>query len=351
MPQITFEPETSRASADPVGSVTAPEPEAAFASLVARLSRQSVDRHSDAFADVDWDAPEMAIDPTDPRWILWDDDPLARTEWYGALPPECQAEIGLHRLAVMMRTGWEFENLLQRGLLSRAFRLPNHRPEFRYLHHEVIEESQHTMMFQELVDRTGLPVRGMSRPLRLAAECLVLPLARVFPELFFLFVLGGEDPIDHVQRKRLRQGGGHPLAERIMRIHVTEEARHLSFARHFLKTSVPKLGRVRRLILALTAPVLLGIMASTMLSPSATFAADAGVPRSVVRRAARSELARARSQEAVGKVRRLWRELGLVTPVSSLLWRAVHLSDDDMGGSAGTPGPLAPADSPAAPAT
>ena len=68
-------------------------------------------------------------------------------------------------------------------------------------------------------------------------------LGRRFPELFFIFVLGGEDPIDHVQRETLRSERElHPLLERIMRIHVTEEARHLSFARHYLKREVPKLG-------------------------------------------------------------------------------------------------------------
>ncbi|MDA8357482.1 MAG: diiron oxygenase [Actinomycetota bacterium] len=322
----------------------------AFETLAGRLSRQSVERHFDAYADIDWESPELAVRPDDPRWELWEDDPLAATDWYRGLAAGRRAEVGLHRVAVMMRTGWEFENLLQRGLLAYVFRLPDGRPEFRYVHHEVIEESQHTMMFHELVARSGLRVRGMSAPLRLAAELLVLPLARIFPELFFLFVLGGEDPIDAVQRQRLRQGGTHPLAERIMRIHVTEEARHLSFARHALKASVPRLGPVRRAILAVAAPLLLSIMARTMLAPSPSFARDAGVPRRVARDAARSALARARARDSVGKVRRLWRELGLLTPRTALLWRAAGLWDDDQATDAGRAGPVAPAGSRPAPA-
>ncbi|MHB8218715.1 MAG: AurF N-oxygenase family protein [Acidimicrobiales bacterium] len=348
MPRAPFHP-TPAPTSGPGATRPGSEADTAFWAIVERLSRQSVDRHFDAYADIDWDSPEMAVHPHDPRWALSDDDPLAGTRWYRELTPERQAHVGLHRLAVMMRTGWEFENLLQRGLLTYAFRLPNGRREFRYVHHEVIEESQHTMMFQELVNRTGLAVRGMARPLRLVAEWLVLPLARVFPELFFLFVLGGEDPIDHVQRRRLRQGVAHPLAERIMRIHVTEEARHLSFARHLLKTTVPRLGPGRRLVLAVAAPVLLAVMAPMMLAPSASFAADAGVPRRVVRRAARSDAARARAREAVGKVRRLWRELGLVSPLTTLLWRGLGLWDDDSGIDVGTGRPVAPADWPPAP--
>ena len=130
-----------------------------------------------------------------------------------------------------MKIGWHFENLLQRGLLHTPSRSPNGSPEFRYLHHEIIEESQHTLMFQEFVNRSGLPVRGMPWICRSSAE-LVVPPRPPAPALFFVLVLGGEDPADHLQRQQLRGADAHPLVERIMRIHVTEEARHLSFARH-----------------------------------------------------------------------------------------------------------------------
>lgn len=298
-----------------------------FDAMVRRLNRQSVDRHSEAYVDVDWQAEELRIDPADPRWRLWDLDPLGDTTWYRAQPPEVQARLGLLRVASNMRTGWEFENILQRGLLAFAFRLPNNRPEFRYLHHEVTEESQHTLMFQEFVDRTGLPVEGLPRPLKWLAEAGVLPLSRRFPELFFLFVLGGEDPIDHVQRLRLRHGEAHPLAERIMRIHVTEEARHLSFARHYLTARVPELGWARRQVLALAAPVLLGIMSRRMIHPSGAFGRAAGVPRAVLRQAAHAEKSRELVRDSVGKVRRLCGDLGLVNPVSRLAWRAMGIWD------------------------
>jgi len=322
---------------------------AAFRGLVERLSRQSVEKHFDAYEDVDWDADEMRIDPTDPRWELWDLDPLAATDWYRAQPPEVRAQIGLHRIAVGMRTGWEFENVLQRGLLGYAFRLANGRPEFRYLHHEVAEESHHTMMFQEFVNRTQLPVKGLPAPLKRLAEWFVIPMNRTFPPLFFLFVLGGEDPIDFVQRQRLRSGHGHPLVFRIMRIHVTEEARHLSFARHYLKEVVPNLGWARRQILALSAPVLLGIMARQMLYPSRTFARQNHIPRPVLRQAARSESSRALVRDSVGKVRRLSGELHLINPVSRRLWQLFGIWDDDDPTRSGAHVPPSPLDASSTP--
>lgn len=302
---------------------------ATFDALVRRLSRQSVDRHHDAFADVDWDAPALQIDPADQRWTHDGLDPLTATDWYRQLPPEDQARLGLLRVAVAMRTGWEFENVLQRGLLSYAFWLPNRCPEFRYAHHEVAEESHHTMMFQEFVDRCGLPVPGLPAHLKRTAELLVVPLARRFPALFFMFVLGGEDPIDHVQRRRLRAGIAHPLMERIVRIHVTEEARHLSFARHYLEREVPRLDPVRRRVLALATPVLLGVMARQMLATNPWFARVAGIPRPVAQEANRSPAARALLRQSVAKVRRLCAKLGLLDPAAVTLWRVMGIWEDD----------------------
>jgi hypothetical protein len=303
--------------------------------MTRRLSRLSIERHFEAYVDIAWDDPEMAVDPTDRRWIIPDDEGLANTAWYRSQPPEVQARIGLHRVASSMRTGWQFENILQRGLLTVAYRLPNDRPEFRYIHHEVIEESQHSLMFQELVNRSGLPVTGLPKLLEFAGERIVLPTAWWFPELFFFFVLGGEDPIDNAQRRRLRAGIDHPLLERIVKIHVTEEARHLSFARHYLRTKVPNVGFFRRRLIALSAPVLLGVMAHAMLVPGRRFARECDVPRKVVREAARSDAARAEMRASVAKVRKLCADLKLIDPVSRLLWRAFGIWDDDRAGKPG----------------
>src|SRR5262249_30094638 len=125
----------------------------AYEALVGRLSRQSVTKHFDAYADVGWDAPEMQIDPADPRFELLETDPLATTEWYRGQPPEVRAHIGLHRIAGNMKVGLQFESVLQRGLLEFAAGLPNGSPEFRYAYHEVVEEGHHSMMFQEFVNR------------------------------------------------------------------------------------------------------------------------------------------------------------------------------------------------------
>src|SRR5690606_22600373 len=58
----------------------------AYHRLLARLSHQSVVKHFDAYADVPWDDPAYAIDPSDPRFELSERDALGATAWYRSQP-------------------------------------------------------------------------------------------------------------------------------------------------------------------------------------------------------------------------------------------------------------------------
>ena len=294
-----------------------------YPDLVRRLSRQSVTKHFDAYGDIEWDRDEFRIDPEDPRWELSPDDGLGATAWYRGLPPTTRARIGLHMIATFMKIGVQFESVLKRGLLDFAARLPNDSAEFRYVYHEVIEEAQHSLMFQEFVNRAGFDIPGLPPLMRFGTR-QVIRFARTFPELFFVFVLGGEDPIDHVQREMLRSGLPiHPLLRRIMQIHVTEEARHLCFARHYLKAHVPALGSVRRTLLALRAPMILAVMAQLMMRPSGQIVSEYAIPRDVIAEAyTRNPRHRAETVEAVRKVRELFVELGIAWP---WLWRLLGI--------------------------
>src|SRR5512135_2686531 len=61
-------------------------PDQAWLSLLGRLNHQSVTRHFDAYADIDWDSPQLALDPEDPRFELPPDTSLGVTSWYRELP-------------------------------------------------------------------------------------------------------------------------------------------------------------------------------------------------------------------------------------------------------------------------
>jgi hypothetical protein len=294
--------------------------------LVRRLSEHSVTKHFDAYADVAWDAPEMRLDPRDPRLELRSDAGLGATDWYRSQSAELRARLGLHVAAQQMRLGIDFESVLSRGLLELAYASEPGSPELRYAYHEVIEECQHSLMFQEVIVRAGLPVRGLSGLDRWGAS-RVPKLARTFPELFFVHVLGGEAPIDHHQKLELaRKDAIHPLFRRVMQIHVTEEARHVSFAKSFLRERVPRLSALRMLRLRIHAPLILAVMAQQMLEAPRWLLDLHGVPASVRAEARADALHRARIRDGLRPLHALAAETGILTPTLVPVWSALGLA-------------------------
>lgn len=297
----------------------------AYERLLAKLSQQSVTKHYDAYADIPWEDPEYAVDSSDPRFEIPEDDPLGRTAWYRSLPAETRAKIGLHMVATFARIGWSFESVLKRGLLEFAARLPDDAPEFRYCYHEVIEEAHHSLFFHEFVLRTGLDVKPP--PLLKLGARQVIGFGRWFPELFFIFVLSGEDPIDWVQRRELASDRElHPLIERISRIHITEEARHMAFARHYLLRHVPEVRGPKLFLLRLRTAIVLKVAAALMMRPSRQIVETYGIPKATLKEAyGRGSSGALLARAALSKPRELCWELGILNERWTPLWKALGI--------------------------
>ena len=297
-----------------------------YGEVLQTLSDGSVHTHFDAFEDIDWDNPAYAIRASDPRWVLPEVDALGATQWYQSLPLEEQIAVGLWRQANITKVGLQFENLLIRGLMQYVFTLPNGSAEFRYCTHEATEETHHTQMFQEFVNRSGMDVPGMPLGIRLVSP--VIPwVASLFPEWFFTMVLAGEEPIDHVQKAILRSGNElHPLLERIMQIHVAEEARHISFAHTFLAQRVPQLDPIRKAALSVLFPITMRVACDLIIIPTKELTTDMGVPRRVVKEAYwDSPEAKTMLSDLFADVRGLAEEIGLMNPVSRRLWKLLGI--------------------------
>jgi hypothetical protein len=290
------------------------------------LSEASVHQHFDAFLDIDWDHPDLAVDPADERWILPEADVLGRHPWYRSLPRDEQIRVGLYRQANVVKVGLQFEQILIAGLMTYAFQVPNGSPEFRYSTHEATEECHHTQMFQEFVNRSGVDVPGGTRVFKLLAP--ILPLAaRIVPFGFFYGVLAGEEPIDHVQKSVLRGGEQmHPLLRRIMQIHVAEEARHIGFAHQYLEHRAPRLKRHERALLSLTVPLVMRWLCNEILVPSKQAQRDMGIPPAVAKEVwFDSPESQKFLRDLFGDVRMLAERTGMMNTASRRVWRAMGI--------------------------
>ncbi|MFI6522971.1 diiron oxygenase [Spirillospora sp. NPDC050679] len=300
-----------------------------YRDVLRTLSEGSVNRRFDPYLDIDWDSPEYAIDPEDPRWILPDDcDPLGAHPWYQALPEERKIEIGLWRVANIQKVGLQFESVLIRGMMQYAMRLPNQTPEFRYCLHEMTEECNHIQMFQELVNRTGQDVPGMRADYRATSH--FWHLGAYLPVIFFIGILAGEEPIDHFQKDVVRRGDDRPAALlRTMQIHIAEEARHISFAHRFLREHVKRQSRPGKAVTSIAYPLIMRWLAGAIMAPPRDMAKKFGIPRQVMREAFWDS---PKSQELMrnyfGDVRMLAEEIGLMNPASRAVWKKLGIDGE-----------------------
>ncbi|WP_336083597.1 AurF N-oxygenase family protein [Nocardia sp. SSK8] len=298
----------------------------AYAEKLLMLSEASVNRHFDPFEDIDWDNPEFDPDHKPERWVLVTSaDPIGRHPWYQALPLDKKIEIGKVRQANVAKVGLQFEAILIIGMMQHIFNLKNNDPEFRYCSHEMIEEHNHTLMFQEMVNRVA-DVPGMN-PLVRQLRHLAAPVGALMPNLFFMAVLAGEEPIDHIQKDILRSGDDiHPIMRGVMAIHVAEEARHISFAHEFLKKNVPAQRPFNKFVLSIAMPTIMFILGRAIATPPKSFFKQFDMPADV-----RKELFYG-SKEAKQvfadyfiDVRALADEVGLMNPVAKRVWKLLGI--------------------------
>lgn len=307
--------------------VAASTPEDLYNTKVEVLSRATTRLHFDPFVDIDWDAPENALDENDPRWQL---DPetnsLAATEWYAEQPLQKRVEIGRAMIASVFKVSIQFEMMLIRGVLHYAGKLPNGSPIFRYLLHEMTDECNHIQMFQRFINLSGADIPGMRRGARVFGPMLSFlgGYANIF---LFLAVLCGEQPLHFQQTLQHRSGApALPLLNKITYIHLAEEARHITFADDLLVERIQRVGHFRRSLYAIALPLFLRWLIGEMIGMPRTFAREFGIPRRVFKAAFwRGPQSRQLMAESAADVRRVAEDLGLRTVRSRWIWRVLGI--------------------------
>jgi hypothetical protein len=208
-----------------------------------RLLSGSVRRSYAPVVDIDWDAP---IEP-DKYFLPPEACSLYGTEIWENWSVEERIESSRQELTNLLSMGIWFENLLNRLLLRDLLPAdPTSRDSF-YSLTEMGDECRHMVMFGKVIDRIGArPYR--LRGWQLAVVKYVLPVV-VRGQAVWIAALVGEEIFDAQQRRIKDHPDLQPIIGRLMQIHVTEEARHISYARDGARRGVPDRTRLQTLVI------------------------------------------------------------------------------------------------------
>src|ERR1700757_4576882 len=204
-----------------------------------RLLKGSVKKSYEPVVDIDWDAP---LDPDKfylpPRVIS-----LYGTDIWNAMSRAQQIELSRQEFVNTLSAGIWFENMLNQSLLRDILHKDPTARATHYALTELGDETRHMVMFGKAIERVG--ARPMQPRLYQRVVINTLPLA--FRGAFlWVAALIGEEIFDSLQRQMMDDPELQPMVQRLMRIHVTEEARHIQFARDGLRKRSPNMRRIPR---------------------------------------------------------------------------------------------------------
>jgi hypothetical protein len=194
----------------------------------------------DPYKSIDWNVPfdlERFYLPPDmvslygtPMW-----DQMSREE---------QVKLSMHEACSALATGIWFENLLSFKMMDYLIDVSPHDPHFYWMQIEVADECRHSMMFGELIKHAQVPwyKPRFSSLFAFFTKYLTPKLSMI------LGVLAAEAVTDYLNRRVIADPECHPAMRELSKIHMVEEARHLGYARQWLKENWPRIGSIQRAI-------------------------------------------------------------------------------------------------------
>ncbi|CPT35130.1 membrane protein [Mycobacteroides abscessus] len=222
-----------------------------------RLLRSSVDRSYHPEVDVDWDAPDVpGLRYVPDRYIS-----LYGTKIFERMTEEEKIRLGRLEASALASWGILAESALMHPMLKLASVSDPRSATAQYALTEVADECRHSVMFGRQINT--LSDRSYNPPMIARALVGITALAPLSATIFSMMLMV-EEILDRLQRQTMNDETLQPRTRAIAKIHVIEEARHISYARVALARAVERTGRGRmaleRLIVAAGAAVIPLIM-------------------------------------------------------------------------------------------
>jgi hypothetical protein len=242
-----------------------------------RLLKSSAKKSYDPAVDIDWDAPlvEGGI------WVPEHRVSLYGTELWERMTPEQRVELGKHEACSVASVGLWFEVLLMQRLLKDFYAEDPTTPRAQYALTEVADECRHSQMFARMVRTAGVEPYGPQESIRQLGK--LFSVVSWGPAAYGA-ILVAEEVLDRLQREQANDERIQPLMRQVNRIHIMEEARHVSFARDEVTRGMAQLSRTEKAYQQFIIAYISMFVVRSLINPKVY--ASVGIDPAVGRRAA-----------------------------------------------------------------
>lgn len=282
-----------------------------------RLLRSSLDHSYEPNLDIDWDAPlvEGAYGMPAHRVSLYG------TELWDQLTEEQKVTLSIHEVCSVARVGLWFEIILMQMLLRYAYDRDPRSQHIQYALTEIADECRHSVMFARMTERYGVPDYA---PSWLTQQAGRLFKTVAYGSAMFAGTLVAEEIADQLQREGMKDDTVQPLTRMVSKIHVTEEARHVRYAREELARLMPELSWVQRTIGRWLTAVAAHRIATNLIHPDVY--RSVGLDPKQARKVAKANPHHQESMRwTARKLVPFLREQGVLGGPSEILWRKAFL--------------------------
>lgn len=244
--------------------------------LLARLNESSTP-YVDPLAALRWE--HVA---TDAWWLPPEALSLAGVEAFEALPLALRRRLSHYEFALVLETGLWLESMFMERFARASDRAADPALRARYLH-EIREEAGHSLMFLELLGRSGVRIPAAARPRSALAGAAggMLPFGGA---LFWTLTVIGEELGDRLTRWVTR-GAEHNTVSAVVyhmaRLHVRDEARHIAHTRAACAEATARLARWQRAALSPLVRLAVHRFVEQLYYPPRALYACAGLPAQI----------------------------------------------------------------------
>jgi len=269
----------------------------------------------DPFTTVDWSVPMDDRAYHLPPEAL----PLFGTPTWETMSEPERIAYSRHELASLCSAGIWFEGILMHLVLRHLYDMPADDPTHRYLLIETADECRHSAMFGEVIRRADTPAYRVRPFLRFTGRILKASAGRAAG---YIAILAAEELLDVANRATMKDDRVHPISRSVAKLHVLEEARHMSFARTYLTEVWPTLKRRERIAASLLAPTYVWGIAQALVNPAVY---DELLLEGGARTARRNPFHRRRVTRDLSRLAEYLEELGAINRFTKPVWRALGL--------------------------